>query len=99
MWFVSKKEYNAMVAERDKWKQIAEKAVDLSEQIDADRNEWMKIAIDVQNDNRILVAHEEEMLAAFKQLEKQRDMWRERAEEENRQAETYRGMLKCAEVG
>ena len=99
MWFVSKKKYDAIVAERETWKELAEKMAAVAENFQKDGNEWMKIAIDVQNNNRLLVAHEEEMLVAFKQLEKQRDMWRARAEEENRQAEIYRGMLKSAEVG
>lgn len=98
MWFVSKKKYNALMKERDEWKQLSESFLDSAEQFQKRADEWRDIAVSCQEDNKRIIAHEEEMLVAFKQLEKQRDMWRERAEEENRHAETYRGMLKCAEV-
>ena len=98
MWFVSKKKYDAMVAERETWKELAEKMTAVAENFQRNGSKWQDVAISCQEDNERLVAHEEEILAKMKQLEAQRDMWRERAKEENRQAEIYREMLKCAEV-
>lgn len=97
--FVSKKKYDSMVAERETWKELTEKMTAVAENFQRNGNKWQDIAISCQEDNKRLVAHEEEMLAKMKELEQQRDMWRERAEEENRQAEIYRGILKSAEVG
>jgi hypothetical protein len=85
--------------ERNEWKHLSESFLDSAEQFQKRADEWRDVAVSCQEDNKRLIAHEEEMLAKMKELEKQRDMWRARAEEENRQAETYRGMLKSAEVG
>lgn len=99
MFFVSKKKYKAMVAERDKWDGIAAEAIAQNERMLAQVDNTIEAMEGIQALNRQLVRHNDELLARVKELEKQRDMWRERAEEENKQAETYRGMLKCAEVG
>ena len=99
MFFVSKKKYNEMKKSRDRWKTLADRWMSHTEDANKLAEEWEKMAVSCQEDNKRLIAHEEEMLAALKKMENQRDMWRERAEEENRQAEIYRGMLKSAEVG
>lgn len=99
MWFVSKKKYDAMVTERDKWDEIASKTVKQNGRLLTQIDEAIKEMKEIQELNHQLVEHNDVLVAYVKELEKQRDMWRERAEEENRQAETYRGMLKCAEVG
>jgi methionyl-tRNA formyltransferase len=99
MWFVSKKKYNEMVAERDKWDGIAARAIEHNGRLLAQVDKAIKEMEEIQELNHRLVSHNDELLTCVKELEKQRDMWRARAEEENRQAETYRGMLKCAEVG
>jgi 16S rRNA U1498 N3-methylase RsmE len=98
MW-ISKKKYNEMVAERDKWDRIASEAVAQNGRLLTEIDGAIKEMKEIQELNHQLVEHNDVLLAYTKELEKQRDMWRERAEEENRQAETYRGMLKCAEVG
>lgn len=82
MWFVSKKKYDAMVAERDKWDGIAAEAVAqngrLLEQWD-DTIEEMK---GIQELNHQLVKHNDVLLAYAKELEaklslaiKQRDYY------------------------
>jgi hypothetical protein len=62
MWFVSKKKYDEMERLRKMWKVSAEGA---NKRADA----WEKVAISLQEDNKRLVAHEEEMLAKMKELE------------------------------
>ena len=99
MWFVSKKKYDAMVAERDKWDRIAADSMRLCQEFREQAARWENIARSCQEDNKRIIAHEEETLAALKQLEKQRDMWRERAEEESMQVEAYRDMLMWTEEG
>lgn len=69
MWFVSKKKYDAMVAERDKWDGIAAVYMRLCRDFQAEAEAWQKIAVSCQEDNKRLVAHEEEMLAKMKELE------------------------------
>lgn len=97
--FIRKKKYNELVAERDKWDGIASEAVAQNGRLLAQIDSAIKEMKEIQELNHQLVKHNDVLLAYAKELEKERDMWRERAEEENRQAETYRGMLKCAEVG
>lgn len=82
MWFVSKKKYDTMVAERETWKESAEKMTAVAENFQRNGSKWQDIAISCQEDNKRLVAHEEEMLAKMKELEaklnfviKQRDYY------------------------
>lgn len=97
-WFVSKKKYDAMVAERDKWDGIAAESIKLCQEFREHAARWEEVARSCQEDNKRLISLEEEMLAKMKQLEKQRDMWRERAEEESMRVEAYRDMLERMEV-
>ena len=99
MWFVSKKKYDAMVAERDKRDGIAAEAVAQNGRLLDSWGTTIEEMKSIQELKLPLAERNEGLLARVKELEKERDMWRERAEEENRQAEKYRGMLKCAEVG
>ena len=62
MWFVSKKKYDEMTRFCKMWKGAAEGASKSAEA-------WEKVAISLQEDNKRLVAHEEEMLAKMKELE------------------------------
>jgi hypothetical protein len=62
MWFVSKKKYDEMERLCKMWKVSAEGA---NKRADA----WEKVAISLQEDNKRLVAHEEEMLAKMEELE------------------------------
>lgn len=62
MWFVSKKKYDEMERFCKMWKVSAEGASKSAEA-------WEKVAISLQEDNKRLVAHEEEMLAKMKELE------------------------------
>lgn len=75
MWFVSKKKYDEMERLCEMWKVSAEGA-------DKRAEAWQKVAISCQEDNKRLVAQEEEMLAKMKELEaelifvkKQRDFY------------------------
>ena len=99
MFFVSKKKYNEMVAERDKWDGIASEAVAQNGRLLVQIDEAIKEMKEIQELNHRLVRHNDELLTHCQELEKQREMWRDRAVEENRQAEIYREMLKSAEVG
>ena len=87
MWFVSKKKYDAMVAERDKWDNIASEAVAQNSRLLTQIDEAIKEMKEIQELNHQLVKSNDVLLAYTKQLEKQRDMWRERAVEENLRAE------------
>jgi hypothetical protein len=62
MWFVSKKKYDEMARFCEMWKVSAEGA-------DKRAEAWQKVAVSFQEDNKRLVAHEEEMLAKMKELE------------------------------
>ena len=69
MFFVSKRKYDAMAADRETWKALAEKMTDVAEGFYRNGSKWQDIAISCQEDNKRLVAHEEEMLAKMKELE------------------------------
>lgn len=99
MWFVSKKKYDALLEQKSDFERIATNAVAQNGRLLDEWDAAIKEMKELQEFNHRLVARNEDMLAQIEELEKQRDMWRERAEEENRQAEIYRGMLKSAEVG
>ena len=99
MWFVSKKKYNELLKQKEDFERIASNAVAQNGRL---LDEWKRVLEemkDIQELNHQLVEHNDVLVAYTKELEKQRDTWRERAEEENRQAEIYRGMIECAEVG
>jgi hypothetical protein len=99
MWFVSKKKYNALLEQKKDFERIATNAISQNGRLLDGWDAAIKEMKEIQELNHKLAKHNDVLLAYTKELEKERDMWRERAEEENRQAETYRGMLKCAEVG
>jgi hypothetical protein len=61
MWFVSKKKYDEMARFCEMWKVSAEGA-------DKRADAWQKVAVSCQEDNKRLVAQEEEMLAKMKEL-------------------------------
>ena len=67
--FIRRKTYNAIVAEIDTWKELAEKMVGVAENFQRNGSRWQDIAISCQEDNKRLVAHEEEMLNKMKELE------------------------------
>ena len=62
MWFVSKKKYDEKEQLCEMWRASAEGA-------DKRAEAWQKVALSCQEDNKRLVAHEEEMLAKMKELE------------------------------
>ena len=72
--FIRRKTYNALVAEIDTWKELAEKMVDVAESFQRNASKWQDIAISCQEDNKRLVVHEEEMLAKMKELEAKLDL-------------------------
>ena len=98
MW-ISKKKYNELIEQRDNYERIASETIQLNGRVIDSNERILEEMKGVQELNHHLQQRNEELLARVKELEKQCDMWRERAEEENRQAKIYRGMLKCAEVG
>jgi hypothetical protein len=69
MRFVSKKKYDAMVAERDKWDSVAAESIRLCREFQEQAARWERVARSCQEDNKRLVAHEEEMLAKMRELE------------------------------
>lgn len=73
MWFVSRKKYNALMKERDEWKQLSESFLDSAEQFKKRADEWRDVAVSCQEDNKRLIAHEEEMLTKMKELEAKLD--------------------------
>ena len=99
MWFVSKKKYNELLEQKKEFERIATNAVAQNGRLLDEWDTAIKEMKEIQELNHQLVKHNDVLLAYSKDLEKQRDIWRERAEEENRQAEIYREILKCAEVG
>lgn len=68
MW-ISKKKYNELNEQRETWKELAEKMTAVAESFQRNGSRWQDIAISCQEDNKRLVAHEEEMLAKMKELE------------------------------
>ena len=66
MWFVSKKKYDEMERLCNMWKASVEGAHKTAKA-------WERVAISCQEDNKRLVAHEEEMLAKMKELEAKLD--------------------------
>lgn len=69
MWFVRKKKYDEMKQSRERWKTLADRWMSHVEDANKLADEWKKVAVSCQEDNKRLVAHEEEMLAKMKELE------------------------------
>ena len=68
MW-ISKKKYNELIADIETWKELTEKMTAVAESFQRNGSKWQDIATSCQEDNKRLVAHEEEMLAKMKELE------------------------------
>ena len=68
-WFVSKKKYNEMVAERDKWDGIAARAVEQNGRLLVQIDEAIKEMEGIQELNHQLVEHNDKLLARIKELE------------------------------
>lgn len=81
MWFVSKKKYDAMVAERDRWDNIAAESTRLCQKFREQAARWEEVACSCQEDNKRLVALSEEMLSKMKELEAEL----QRARQDNQQ--------------
>ena len=86
---VSKKKYNAMVAERDKWANMTAEVRETCESFRGLADKWEKIALDTHTFNKKLVAEQQEMLAKIKELEQQKENWRTRALGAEEQLERY----------
>lgn len=82
MWFVSKKKYDAMVAERDKWDSIASEAIAQNSRLLAQADKTIKEMKSIQELNHNIVKLNDELIAHCKELEaklslviKQRDYY------------------------
>jgi hypothetical protein len=82
MFFVSKKKYNEMVAERDKWDGIAARAIEHNGRLLAQVDKAIKEMEEIQELNHRLVEHNDVLLAQCQELEtklkfaiKQRDYY------------------------
>ena len=73
MWFVSKKKYEAMVAERDKWDGIASDAVAQNGRLLTQIDEALKEMKEIQELNHQLIKHNDVLLAYTKELEAKLD--------------------------
>lgn len=73
MWFVRKKKYDAMVAERDKWDGIASEAVAQNGRLLTQIDEAIKEMKEIQELNHQLVKHNDVLLAYTKELEAKLD--------------------------
>ena len=73
MWFVSKKKYDAMVAERDKWDGIASDAVAQNGRLLTQIDEALKEMKEIQELNHQLIKHNDVLLAYTKELEAKLD--------------------------
>lgn len=67
--FIRRKTYNELNEQRETWKELAEKMTAVAESFQRNGSKWQDIAISCQEDNKRLVAHEEEMLAKMRELE------------------------------
>lgn len=77
MFFVSKKKYNAMVAERDKWDGIASEAVAQNGRLLDEWHATIKNMKNIQEFNHHLIEHNNELLARVKELEAELQATRE----------------------
>lgn len=82
MWFVSKKKYDAMVAERDKWDSIASEAIAQNSRLLAQADKTIKEMKSIQELNHRIIKLNDELIAHCKELEaklslviKQRDYY------------------------
>ena len=98
MW-ISKKKYNELIAQKDNYERIASETILLNGRVIDSNARILEEMKSIQELNHGLQQRNDELIARVKELEEQRDTWRERAIEENRQVEIYRGMLECEEVG
>ena len=73
MWFVSKKKYEAMVADRDKWDSIASDAVAQNGRLLTQIDSAIKEMKSIQELNHQLFERNEELLAYTKELEAKLD--------------------------
>lgn len=73
MWFVSKKKYNKMVAERDKWDGIAAEAVQLNERVISNNERILQEMREIQILNFNIQQRNEELLVRVKELEAKLD--------------------------
>lgn len=87
MFFVSKKKYNELLKQKEDFERIAMNAVTQNGRLLDEWDAAIKEMKSIQELNHQLVNHNDVLLAYTKELEKQRDMWRERAVEENLRAE------------
>ena len=69
MWFVSKKKYNEMVAERDKWDGIASEAIAQNGRLLTQIDKTIKEMKDIQELNHRIVKLNDELVAHCKELE------------------------------
>ena len=69
MWFVSKKKYDAMVAERDKWDSIASEAIAQNGRLLEQVDKTIKEMKDIQELNHRMVKLNDELLVHCKGLE------------------------------
>ena len=97
MW-ISKKKYNELIKQKDNYERIASETIRLNASVIDSNGRVLEEMKGMQELNHRLQQRNDELVARAKELEEQRDLWRERAIEENRQVEIYRGMLKSAEV-
>lgn len=89
MWFVSKKKYDAMVAERDKWDGIASEAVAQNGRLLTQIDEAIKEMKEIQELNHQLVNCNDELLARVEELKNKLDFMTE-------QRDYYYNLLKDA---
>lgn len=104
MWFVSKKKYDAMTAERDKWNGIASEAVEQNRRLLTQLDAAIKEMKDIQEFNHRLVARNKDMLAQIKELKdklgfviKQRDYYYDLLESANDAYEEGKAISREAE--
>ena len=81
MLFVSKKKYKEMECSRDAFKMLAERWKSNAEDFRQQADKWQSIAVSCHEDNKHLVAFEEEMLAKITELETRLE-WARRQEQQ-----------------
>ena len=73
MWFVSKRKYDAMVAERDKWNSIASEAIAQNGRLLVQADKAIKEMKEIQELNHRMVKLNDELLVYCKELEAKLD--------------------------
>lgn len=71
--FISKKKYNELVAERDKWDSIASEAVAQNGRLLTQMDSAIKEMKDIQAFNHSLIDRNEELLTRIKELEAEKE--------------------------